>query len=66
MTDKFHYTCNDCGAEYSSEQVIYLCTVCNPKNRPDQPPKGVLKTLYNYTEIRNRVPSAKLFTYLQN
>ena len=66
MTDKFHYTCNDCGAEYSSEQVIYLCPACHPKNRPDQPPKGVLKTLYNYTEIRNRVPSAKLFTYLQN
>ena len=66
MTDKFHYTCSDCGAEYPSEKVMYLCPACQPKNRPDQPPKGVLKTLYNYTEIRNRVPSAKLFTYLQN
>lgn len=64
LSDKFHYACNDCGAEYTSAKVIYLCPVCQPENNPDKPPKGVLKTLYNYAEIRKPAPSARLYEYL--
>lgn len=66
MTDKFHYACSDCGAEYTSAKVMYLCPSCQPENNPNKPPKGVLKTLYNYAEIRKLAPSERLFAYLQN
>lgn len=63
---KYHYACSDCGKEYSAENVMYLCPACLPKNKPDQPPKGVLKTIYNYAEIRRLASAEKLYTYLQS
>ena len=45
---KFHYECNDCGAHYQPDELQYLCPVCAAKNTASQPPKGVLKTVYNY------------------
>jgi len=47
---KFHYVCINCGAQYSEAQVTYLCPVCSESNTPNIPPKGVLKTIYNYQE----------------
>ena len=66
MADKFHFECNDCRAEYPGDRLIYLCPVCETANIPGQPPKGVLKTLYNYAEIRSRQPSARLFDTLRS
>jgi threonine synthase len=66
MTDKFHYVCVDCGAEYPGEKVIYLCPACQKGNLPGQPPKGVLKTIYNYRQIREWYPADELFQQLQD
>ncbi len=48
---KFHYECNDCGAHYQPNEVQYLCPVCAAKNTVSQPPKGVLKIVYNYKKL---------------
>lgn len=65
MTKKFHYRCNDCGAEYSPDDVMYFCPECEKKNHAGLPPWGVLKTIYNYPEIQNRHPK-NLFKKLQS
>jgi threonine synthase len=48
---KFHYECNDCGVHYQPNEVQYLCPVCKAKNMALSPPKGVLKTVYNYKKL---------------
>ena len=50
-TNKYHYECINCGAEFEASQVNYLCPVCSKTNTTDLPPKGVLKTNYNYRKI---------------
>ncbi len=50
---KFKYRCTDCGSEYDSAATIYLCPSCSSRQLPDTPPRGVLKTLYDYEAIRN-------------
>ncbi|HKK59818.1 MAG TPA: threonine synthase [Salinivirga sp.] len=51
-TPKFQYKCNDCGATYDPLDVQYMCPACNAKNTADKPPKGVLKTIYDYESIK--------------
>lgn len=63
--DKFQYECNDCGAAYSAENVMYLCPACQQKNTAVQPPKGVLKTIYDFKKIRKITHSQNLFKHLQ-
>ncbi|MGA2824091.1 MAG: threonine synthase [Bacteroidales bacterium] len=65
MTDKFHYKCVNCGANYPGDKVIYLCPVCQAGNLAGQPPKGVLKTVYNYRQIRESYPAYELFQQFQ-
>jgi len=48
---KFQYVCINCGAQYNEAQVTYLCPVCSESNIPNLPPKGVLKTIYNYQKL---------------
>lgn len=48
---KFSYQCVDCGTVYSAAEVKYLCPACAAKNTPNQPPKGVLKTIYDYQSL---------------
>lgn len=52
--NKFWYQCIDCGKEYSSESIIYLCPVCSKQNTNIEPPKGVLKAVYNYKYIKEK------------
>lgn len=52
MKSKFIYRCNDCGSEYGPSGIMYLCPRCSNGNKPLSPPRGVLKTLYDYDEIR--------------
>lgn len=52
--EKFHYQCVNCGKTYSSSEIRYLCPDCETQNRPDEPPKGVLKVIYPYGEIKTR------------
>ena len=48
---KFHYLCTTCGREYDNSQIRYLCPDCEATNTADLPPKGVLKTVYDYKNI---------------
>ena len=50
--NKFHYECVDCGADYLATSVRYLCPKCNLQNSADLPPKGVLKLIYDYSNIK--------------
>ncbi len=65
MTGKFHYECTDCGAVYSSGGIMYLCPACEPNNSPGLPRKGVLKTVYNYRELRKRYNPETIFEQLK-
>ena len=53
MKDKFIYQCVDCGKTYDATAVRYLCPACSKANRKDQPPKGVLKVVYDYERLKN-------------
>ncbi len=57
MSDKFIYKCTDCGKEFKTDEVIYLCDICSKSNTDSKPPKGVLKVIYHYDDIKKRVPS---------
>jgi threonine synthase len=65
MKDKYYFQCINCGAEYNASKVTYLCPDCETKNKSDQPPEGILKTLYNYEKIRTRYKRNKLFDKLK-
>jgi len=51
---KYHFECNDCGAVYQPDEVKYLCPVCEKSNKEALPPKGVLKTIYDYEAISTK------------
>jgi threonine synthase len=65
MKDKYYFECTTCGKEYSADEVIYLCPICEKENDGTKPPKGILKTLYNYENIRTRYKKHKLFDRLK-
>lgn len=50
---KFNFQCTDCGKTFEESQTKYLCPNCSESNSPDLPPKGVLKTIYNYNNLLN-------------
>lgn len=54
MTNKFHYKCIDCGAEYPADNVRYVCPECSSVVLADQPPKGVLKVEYEFDKIKSK------------
>jgi len=55
----YYYRCTTCGREYKGEGIKYLCGTCSSSNTATTPPKGVLKVLYAYDEIRkNHAPKA--------
>lgn len=45
---------------------MYLCPSCQEGNQPDLPPKGVLKTIYDYEQIRFSIPGKNIFEILQD
>jgi len=52
---KFKYRCTDCGREYDAVGTFYLCPSCSSAPAPGTPPRGVLKTIYDYDSIRETV-----------
>ncbi len=50
---KYSFQCINCGNHYHKDEVKYLCPNCKIKNTPTLPPKGILKTLYDYKNIAN-------------
>ena len=65
MENKFYFKCITCGKKYSSNEVIYLCPECEKDNDKKIPPKGVLKTLYDYKKIKNYYKKENLFDNLK-
>ena len=57
MTSKFKYLCTDCGAEFDNSAIMYLCPNCNSQNDEKSPPKGVLKTVYEYGQLKLKYKS---------
>jgi threonine synthase len=53
--EKYIYKCSDCGNEYNSAETIYLCPQCNRQNNLISPPKGVLKTVFDYKKIQKNI-----------
>lgn len=49
---KYHYQCVNCGATYDGQLTMYLCPACETHNIQGLPPKGVLKTIYDYKALR--------------
>jgi threonine synthase len=52
---KYIYRCCCCGKEYDGSLDIYLCPPCSRLNQPEQPPKGVLKVIYDYDSISRNI-----------
>jgi threonine synthase len=52
--NKFKYQCTTCGSEYGQDQIIYLCPECNRNQQSNEPPRGVLKVIYDYKALRER------------
>lgn len=46
------YQCNDCGYTFQSEKIEYLCPFCSNNIKPNLPPRGVLKVLYDYKKLK--------------
>lgn len=65
MNDKFYYRCTDCGKEYRKDEAQYLCPECAASNSETQPPKGVLKVMYDYAAIKQKYADNNLFSGLR-
>jgi threonine synthase len=52
---KFIFRCTDCGMEYNTHDTIYLCPFCSKQNNSGGPPKGVLKTIYDYQKLEKKI-----------
>lgn len=48
MNGKFILTCSGCGKTFAPSPELYLCPDCSRNNDTVNPPKGVLKALYDY------------------
>lgn len=59
--DKFYFECVNCGTKYTQHEVTYLCPKCEAENTADQPPKGVLKTVYYYKKLKGKYKKEKFF-----
>jgi len=46
---KFHYRCGECGAEYEISPDRMVCPSCAAGQKPDEPLRGVLETIFEGT-----------------
>lgn len=54
MGNKFTYACTNCGKRFDSDAIHYLCPDCSANFPNALPPKGVLKTLYDYDSLKQK------------
>lgn len=52
---KYIFECIDCGNQLNLSDTLYLCPKCSSANNTNSPPKGVLKTLYDYTSLKQKI-----------
>lgn len=62
-SEKFYYQCVDCGKKLEAGEIRYLCPDCSQYNNNSNPPKGVLKLVYHFDEIRKKRTS---FSQIKN
>jgi len=48
---KYHYVCTNCGNVHKTNDVVYLCPKCGKNATKSEPPKGILKVVYNYDKL---------------
>ncbi|MCK4359901.1 MAG: threonine synthase [Candidatus Cloacimonetes bacterium] len=65
MNNKYYFECVNCCKKYSSNEVTYLCPECEKDNDKKIPPKGVLKTLYDYKKIKSYYKKENLLDNLK-
>jgi threonine synthase len=53
---RFVYKCTNCGKEFSTTAVVYLCSDCSRQNTTNSPLCGVLSVLYDYSRIKKTFP----------
>jgi threonine synthase len=59
---KFHYLCNDCGAEYPSDALIYRCPACSGKAGEGEMQRGNLRTVIDL-ELLNELGRRESVTF---
>ena len=52
FVNKIKYICTNCQNQYDENEVKYLCPDCCKLNDQNNPPKGVLKIVYDYEGLR--------------
>ncbi len=50
-----HFQCINCGNHFNKDEVKYLCPDCSENNSSASPPKGVLKTIYDYENLKKEI-----------
>ena len=49
---KFRYRCYDCGHEFESDEIVYLCPKCGGSQKEGEFLKGILSVIYDEKELR--------------
>jgi threonine synthase len=55
MAENYIYRCVNCGKYHMNSDILYLCTKCSSENKVGQALKGVLKVIYPYAEIKDKL-----------
>ena len=50
---KFRYVCLDCGAEFVTDDIMYLCPKCGGSEKPGEFRRGVLSVIYDEEELKS-------------
>ncbi len=57
MSKDFTLICTHCGNRLPKVTFDYLCPLCAEKQKPNTPPIGVMKTLYDYEAVKRKYPN---------
>ena len=59
MATEYTYQCTTCSKTFNNQSIIYLCEVCEKQNKVGHAMKGVLKILYPYDKILEKLTQDK-------
>ena len=49
---RFAYKCHDCGHEFESDGIVYLCPKCGTSTAPGEFRRGILSVIYDDDELK--------------
>lgn len=61
---KYSYKCINCEETFVNDGVLYVCPNCYKPDDKNNPPKGILKVIYNFNEIIKKNDPELLFQQL--